>query len=127
MVRVPPKLNICYKPKQLSPILCISVSVPELLRSFDASSAAAVGAAAAAAEAAPASPPTIVLVFLEKPDEPLLDLLKYRVFIKYRGFFLKKFLNSASSAAAIVFYLPGVCVHTLTPRENRERPESGIF
>ena len=31
------------------------------------------------------------------------------------------FLNSASSAAALVFYLPGVCtVHTLTPRENRE-------
>ena len=33
------------------------------------------------------------------------------------------FLNSASSAAVSV---PGV-VHTLTPRENRERPESGIF
>ena len=29
------------------------------------------------------------------------------------------FLNSASSAAALVFYLPGVCTHTLTPRENR--------
>ena len=37
------------------------------------------------------------------------------------------FLNSASSAAALVFYLPGVCAHTLTLRENRERPESGIF
>ena len=37
------------------------------------------------------------------------------------------FLNSVSSAAALVFYLPGVCVHTLTPRENREMPESGIF
>ena len=37
------------------------------------------------------------------------------------------FLNSASSAAALVFYLPIVSVHTLTPRENRERPESGIF
>ena len=33
------------------------------------------------------------------------------------------FLNSASSAAALVFYLPGVC--TLTPRENRGRQESG--
>ena len=31
------------------------------------------------------------------------------------------FLNSASSAAALA------CVHTLTPRENRERPESDIF
>ena len=29
------------------------------------------------------------------------------------------FFNSASSAEALVFYLPGVCVHTLTPRENR--------
>ena len=29
------------------------------------------------------------------------------------------FLTSASSAAVQVFYLPGVCVHTLTPRENR--------
>ena len=28
------------------------------------------------------------------------------------------FLNSASSAAALVFYLPGVCTHT-EPRENR--------
>ena len=36
------------------------------------------------------------------------------------------FLNSASSAAALVFYLPGVCTHIDT-EENRERPESGIF
>ena len=35
------------------------------------------------------------------------------------------FLNSASSAVALVLYLPGVC--TLTPKENRERPESRIF
>ena len=40
------------------------------------------------------------------------------------------FLNSASSGAALVFCLPGVCsaclvcVHTLTPRENRERLKS---
>ena len=33
------------------------------------------------------------------------------------------FLNSASSAAALVFYLPCVCVQTLTPWENRESPE----
>ena len=33
------------------------------------------------------------------------------------------FLNSASSAAALVFYLPGVCTHT----NNEGRPESGIF
>ena len=38
---------------------------------------------------------------------------KYRVFIKYCVFSLKCFfLNSASSAAALVFYLPGVCTHT---------------
>ena len=37
------------------------------------------------------------------------------------------FLNSASSSAAeLVFYLPGVSTHTDT-RENRERPEFGIF
>ena len=40
----------------------------------------------------------------------------YRVFIKYCVFSLKfcDFLNSASSAAALVFYLPGVCTHTDT-------------
>ena len=40
----------------------------------------------------------------------------YRVFIKYCFFPLKFviFLNSASSAAALVFYLPGVCTHTDT-------------
>ena len=45
----------------------------------------------------------------------------YRVFIKYCVFSLKFgiFLNSASSAAALVFYLPCVC----TSREKRERPE----
>ena len=43
------------------------------------------------------------------------------------------FLNSASSAAALMFYLPSggsnvkSGVHTLTPRENRGRSESGIF
>ena len=31
------------------------------------------------------------------------------------------FLNSASSAAALVFYLPGVCTHTDT--ERKESPE----
>ena len=36
------------------------------------------------------------------------------------------FLNSASSAAALVFDLP-LCTHTRTPRGNRERPESGIY
>ena len=36
------------------------------------------------------------------------------------------FLNSASPAAALVFYLPGVCTHTDT-EGNREGPESGIF
>ena len=36
------------------------------------------------------------------------------------------FLNSASSPAALVFYLPGVCTHTDT-KGNRERQESGIF
>ena len=49
----------------------------------------------------------------------------YRVFIKYCVFSLKKFdfLNSLSSAAALVLYLPGVCTHT----DTEERTESGIF
>ena len=53
--------------------------------------------------------------------------LRYRVLIKYCVFpeIFVIFLNSASSAAALVFYL--VCVHTLTLRENRERQESRIF
>ena len=43
--------------------------------------------------------------------------ISYRVFIKYCVFFSFQenvliFLNSASSAAALVFYLPGVCTHT---------------
>ena len=54
--------------------------------------------------------------------------MSYRVFIRYLCLNFVIFLNSASSAAALDFYLPGVCTHTDTaPRENRERPESGIF
>ena len=30
------------------------------------------------------------------------------------------FLNSASSAVALVFYLPGVCTHTDTERKQRK-------
>ena len=39
---------------------------------------------------------------------------RYRVFIKYcvLSFNFLIFLNSASSAAALVFYLPGMCTHT---------------
>ena len=46
----------------------------------------------------------------------------YRVFIKYCVFFLKfcYFLYSASSAAALEFYLPGVCTHTDTKRKQRK-------
>ena len=50
-------------------------------------------------------------------------LAKYRVFIKYCVFpynFLN-FLNSACSAAALVFYLPGVC--TDTDIERKQSPE----
>ena len=42
-------------------------------------------------------------------------IFTYRVFIKYCVFFL----NSASSAAALVFYLPGVCTHTDTKGKKR--------
>ena len=40
--------------------------------------------------------------------------ISYRVFIKYCVFCVGIFLNSASSAAALVFYLQGVCTHTDT-------------
>ena len=51
-----------------------------------------------------------------------LKLVIYRVFIKYCVFPLKFwiFLNSASSAAALVFYLPCVCTHTDTEGEQRK-------
>ena len=45
----------------------------------------------------------------------------YRVFIKYCVFSsaVVIFLNSASSAATLVFYLPGVCTHTYTKGKQR--------
>ena len=47
---------------------------------------------------------------------------KYRVFIKYCFFPYNVviFLNSVSSAAALVFYLPGVCTHTDTEGKQRK-------
>ena len=49
-------------------------------------------------------------------------LNSYRVFIKYCVFILTFciFSNSASSAAALVFYLPCVCTHTDTEGEQRK-------
>ena len=58
---------------------------------------------------------------------PFKDLLgqhsRYRVFIKNCVFSLEfcDCLNSASFAAALVFYLPGVCTHTDT--EGKQSPE----
>ena len=45
----------------------------------------------------------------------------YRVFIKYCVFSinLEIFLSSVSSAAALVYYLPGVCSHTDTEGKQR--------
>ena len=62
-------------------------------------------------------------------DQLMIQFLKkdrYRVFIKHCVFSLKfcDFSELCSSAAALVLYLPGVCKHIDTPRENRERPES---
>ena len=37
------------------------------------------------------------------------------------------FLNSASSAAALVFYLPMVCVHTLTPKKTEKGKSPEYF
>ena len=46
---------------------------------------------------------------------------RYKVVIKYCVFPYNFviFLNSVSSAAALEFYLPGVCTHTLTPRREK--------
>ena len=55
--------------------------------------------------------------------------LLYRVFSK-NVFFPQNvviFLNSASSAVVVLVIDLPLCVHTLTPpRENREKPESGM-
>ena len=58
--------------------------------------------------------PAIAVISLEL-------MLNYRVFIKYCVFSLKcyDFLNSASSVAALVFYLPSVCTHTDTGGKQR--------
>ena len=37
------------------------------------------------------------------------------------------FLNSASTAAALVFYLPGVCTHTDTEGKQRKTRVRNIF
>ena len=37
------------------------------------------------------------------------------------------FLNSASSTAALVFYLPGVCTHTDTKGKQRKTRVRNIF
>ena len=53
----------------------------------------------------------------------------YRVFIKYCVFSLE-FMFFFWTLPVLMqrwFSTCLVCVHTLTPRENRERPESGIF
>ena len=74
-------------------------------------------------------PPSLLFLFVPEASSASagpLDLSTirgiYRVFSKHYVFFLKfcDFLNSASSAAALVFYLPGVCLHTLTPREKEK-------
>ena len=51
-----------------------------------------------------------------------LFVFMYRVFIKYCVFYLKVviFPNSASFAAALVFYLPSVCTHTETEGKQRK-------
>ena len=58
------------------------------------------------------------LLALQEGEELKISQISYRVFIKYCVFPLN-FLNSASSAAALVFYLPGVCT-----RNDIERKQS---
>ena len=54
----------------------------------------------------------------DQSKDQLTKSIRYRVFIKYCVFPLN-FLNAASSAAALVFYLPGVCT-----RNDIERKQS---
>ena len=51
-----------------------------------------------------------------------MSSILYRVFIKYCVFIFKccDFLNSASSAPALVFYLPGMCALTGTDGKQRK-------
>ena len=71
------------------------------------------------------SKPTVPRLLPARSKRPLptyFSVRKYRVFIKY-CFFTSNvviFLNSASSAAALVFYLPGVCTHTDTEGKQRK-------
>ena len=63
------------------------------------------------------------LIILWFSKEGLVErTIWYRVFIKYcvfpKNFVI--FLNSASSAEALVFYLPGVCTHTYTKGNQRK-------
>ena len=53
----------------------------------------------------------------------------YRVFFKYCVFSSKccDFFNSASSAASLVFYLPGVCTHIDTEGKQRKARVGNIF
>ena len=62
------------------------------------------------------------LLFLNAPKTRGNPRAQYRVFIKYCVFPYNFviFLNSASSAAALVFYLPGVCTHTDTEANQRK-------
>ena len=59
-----------------------------------------------------------------------LSTNRYRVFIKYCVFFPSNFviiLNSASSAAAMVFYLPVMCTHTDTEGKQRKARVQNIL
>ena len=53
-----------------------------------------------------------------RKEDQLFFILRYRASVCALNFLV--FLNSASSAAALVFYLPGVCTHTDTEGKQRE-------
>ena len=59
---------------------------------------------------------------------PIVAILRYRVLIKYCVFpqNVVIFLNSASSAVALVFYLP-LCTHTDTEGKRRDARVRNIF
>ena len=59
---------------------------------------------------------SIQVYYVQHKSTCIVQDVNYCVFCLHFGIFL----NSASSAAALVFYLPGVCTNTDTERKQRK-------
>ena len=71
----------------------------------------------------------LIDLLTDSPTLPSKHTIRYRVFINYCVFPYNFviFLNSARFAAALVFYLPGVCTHTDTERKQRKARVQNIL